>query len=144
MMMACSNVPLIMGMKLDVTLLNPASPFRPKRLGPGGCQLSNDRNRVIRFFSSCSPILAQFSRENYLACALLITTCVQEKWSCWLRHGAKLIGELKVWHLPKSAQKAQVYRHSHSVRPAMSWLKELKIRSCGGEWVFPGQEDQQA
>ncbi|MFM2481350.1 hypothetical protein [Celerinatantimonas sp. YJH-8] len=62
------------GLKLDVPQFNPASPFRPKDAG-GEEQATNDpmiETEVVEFFTKLRVIPAQFSRENYLACALLI------------------------------------------------------------------------
>lgn len=128
------------GMKLDVTRFNPASPFRPRDAG-GPERAANypmTEPEVIEFFTKLRAIPAQFSRENYLACALLIATCTR-KMELLAAPWSEFDLEQKVWHLPKERTKKRKSIDIPLSEPAMSWLKELKIRSCGSEWVFPAR-----
>ncbi|PWW05375.1 tyrosine-type recombinase/integrase [Mangrovibacter plantisponsor] len=128
------------GMKLDVTQFNPASPFRP-RDADGEEQAANypmTESEVIEFFTKLRAIPAQFSRENYLACALLIATCTRKMEllaAPW--HEFDLTNRL--WHLPKERTKKRRAIDIPLSEPALSWLEELKIRSCGSDWVFPAR-----
>ncbi|EKO6516196.1 tyrosine-type recombinase/integrase [Vibrio cholerae] len=128
------------GIKLDVTQFNPASPFRPKDAG-GEEQAANDpmtETEVVEFFTKLRAIPAQFSRENYLACALLIATCTR-KMELLAAPWHEFDLPNRVWHLPKNRTKKRRAIDIPLSDAALLWLEELKIRSCGSEWVFPAR-----
>lgn len=57
---------------------------------------------VVEFFTKLRAIPAQFSRENYLACALLIATCTR-KMELLAAPWHEFDLPNRVWHLPKNA-----------------------------------------
>ncbi len=128
------------GIKLDVTSFNPASPFRPRDAG-GEEKAPNypmNEPEVIEFFTKLRAIPAQFSRENYLACALLIATCTR-KMELLAAPWSEFDLENRVWHLPSERTKKRRTITIPLSEPALLWLTELKIRGCGSDWVFPAR-----
>ena len=128
------------GIKLDVTRNNPASPFRPRDAG-GKEKAANypmTEPEVIEFFNRLRVIPAQFSRENYLACALLIATCTR-KMELLAAPWSEFDLENRIWYLPEERTKKRRAIDIPLAEPAVEWLKELKVRSCGSEWVFPAR-----
>ncbi|WP_237332613.1 tyrosine-type recombinase/integrase [Zobellella iuensis] len=119
---------------LDVTQFNPASPFRPRDAG-GEEQAANDpmtEAEVLEFFTKLRRIPAQFSRENYLACALLITTCTR-KMELLAAPWHEFDLQNRVWHLPKNRTKKRRAIDIPLSDAALLGLEELKIRSCGSD-----------
>lgn len=128
------------GMKLDVTRFNPATPFRPRDAG-GEEKAANypmTEIEVKEFFDKLRDIPAKFSRENYLACALLIGTCTR-KMELLAAPWSEFDLDNKVWHLRAERTKKRRAIDIPLTGPVMGWLDELKVRSCGSEWVFPAR-----
>ena len=128
------------GIKLDVTRFNPASPFRPRDAG-GEEKAANypmNEDEVTEFFTKLRVIPAQFSRENYLACALLIATCTR-KMELLAAPWSEIDLENRIWHLPEERTKKRRAIDIPLAEPAVEWLNELKVRSCGSDWVFPAR-----
>lgn len=79
-----------------------------------------------------------FTRDNYLACALLVTLGVRKtelteaKWQEF---------DLKqaLWHLPKHRSKTGTAITIPLPQSVIQWLEELHIRACGSEYVFPSR-----
>ena len=77
-------------------------------------------------------------RENYLAFALLLCLGVRK---------GELVGALwsefdlrkKLWNLPAERSKSGVAITIPIPTPAITWLKELKIRAFSSEYVFPNR-----
>ncbi|WP_455820541.1 tyrosine-type recombinase/integrase [Pseudomonas cerasi] len=128
------------GIKLGLIQNNPAAAFKVN--DAGGVENSRERalsleevNRVFQIFSDNSD---SFSRDNYLACALLILLAVRKSelteapWS-------EFDFNEKKWSLPKERSKSGVGIVIPLPELAIDILKELKIRACGSEFVFPNR-----
>ena len=59
-------------------LILPVHSVPEMQVGQSGPPTANDRTGGDRVFTKLRAIPAQFSRENYLACALLIATCTRK------------------------------------------------------------------
>lgn len=127
-------------MKLDLRGSNPAEPFNCS--DAGGIEESRSRalsyDELVQVFSTFRQNSDQFARENYIACALLVTLGVRK---------GELIGaqwqefELKkaLWHVPKDRSKTGRSVTVPLPDQALVWLHELKIRSCNSTYVFPNR-----
>lgn len=128
------------GVKLDLVGSNPASAFSVS--DAGGVEKSKDRTlsfeELALVFEKFREHSASFTRDNYLACALLILLGVRKgelieaKWD-------EFDLEKKVWSLPKERSKSGVAIDIPFPGLALNWLQELKIRACGSEYVFPSR-----
>lgn len=73
-----------------------------------------------------------FTRENYLACALLLclgarkAELTEAKWDEFNLDKA-------LWHLPSDRSK------SGNGFLVVEWFRELNTRACGSEYVFPNR-----
>ena len=128
------------GIKLDLNTHNPAAPFSSN--DAGGVEASKDRaltfDEVSQAFKVFRENADSFSRENYLACALLITLGVRKselteaKWS-------EINLDTAVWSLPKERSKTGVGIEIPMPPLVVEWFTELKVRACGFEYVFPNR-----
>lgn len=128
------------GIKLDVLQFNPASAFTPRDAGgkeaPANQPMSE--SEIKEFFTVLGSIPARFSRENYLACALLIGTCTR-KMELLAAPWHEFDLDNKIWHLPAERTKKRRAIDIPLSEPVLVWLQELKMRGCGSEWVFPAR-----
>lgn len=128
------------GIKLGLIQNNPAAAFKVN--DAGGVENSRERalsleevNRVFQIFRENSD---SFSRDNYLACALLILLAVRKSelteapWS-------EFDFNEKKWSLPKERSKSGVGIVIPLPELAIDILNELKVRACGSEFVFPNR-----
>jgi integrase len=126
--------------KLDYTRNNPAAPFSVN--DAGGVEASKDRalsfDEVKHAFKVFSENSDSFTRDNYLACALLICLGVRKselteaKWSEFNLDKA-------VWSLPKERSKTRVGMEIPLPPLVIEWLKELKGRAFNSDYVFPNR-----
>ena len=128
------------GIKLDVINNNPASAFSVT--DAGGVEKSKDRyltiDEIKTVFRVFSENKSSFSRENYLACALLIALGVRKSElieAPW----AEFDLEQAIWQLPKERSKSGVEITIPLSCAVLDWLKELKIRSDSSLYVFPNR-----
>ena len=128
------------GMKLDLMQGNPASAFTVR--DAGGVEKSKDRaltsEELKQFFYTAKQNPMSFTRDNYLACALLVCLGVRKS---ELRE-AKLEEfdlEKAVWELPKERSKTNVGLRIPLAPPIFEWLEELKVRSFGSKYVLPSR-----
>lgn len=128
------------GIKLDVVEFNPASVFNPNDAGGEEAPANNPMSEpeVKEFFQVLRAIPARFSRENYLACALLIGTCVR-KMELLAAPWEEFDLDNRVWRLPAERTKKRRDIDIPLSESVLGWLEELKIRGCGSEWVFPAR-----
>jgi len=126
------------GVKLDLLNSNPAEPFTVN--DAGGVEQS--RSRVLSFeelqiiFTCFHKHRDQFTRENTLAAALLVTLGVRK---------GELIAALweefdidaKLWHIPNARSKTGIGISVPLTDEILEWLYELNIRANGSEFVFP-------
>lgn len=128
------------GIKLDVLAANPASAFSVN--DAGGVEKSKDRTLTIEelnhFFKVAKDNCDSFTRDNYLACALLICLGVRKSELCEAKwEEFELIKAL--WHLPKSRSKTNVGFTIPLPPEVLAWFEELKVRGCDSEYVFPNR-----
>ncbi|MCL1059744.1 tyrosine-type recombinase/integrase [Shewanella gelidimarina] len=128
------------GIKLDLLSANPASAFSVT--DAGGIEKSKDRMLSIEelkfFFEKARENRDSFSRDNYLACALLVTLGVRKSELAeapWKEFDL----EKQVWNLSKERSKSGVGITIPLPEVVMDWIQELKIRACGSEYVFPSR-----
>lgn len=127
-------------MKLGLSDSNPAQPFNVN--DAGGMEKSRERALTFKelefFFRVMREQPEQISRENYLACSLLVCLgvrkqeLIQAKW-----HEFDLANA--IWKLPKERSKTGQGFTIPLALPIVEWLEELKVRSCGSEYVFPSR-----
>lgn len=128
------------GIKLDVVGTNPASAFQVD--DAGGIEKSRDRalsleelEYVFKVFRAHPQI---FTRDNYLACALLVLLGVRKselteaKW-------AEFNLEKATWELPAARSKSGVGFVIPLPDLAVEMLQELRIRANNSEYVFPSR-----
>ncbi|MCL1047447.1 tyrosine-type recombinase/integrase [Shewanella electrodiphila] len=128
------------GIKLDLLSANPASAFSVS--DAGGVEKSKDRALTIeelsKFFKVARENSDSFSRDNYLACSLLVTLGIRKSELAeapWKEFDL----EQKVWNLSKERSKSGVGIAIPLPEIVMGWIQELKIRACGSEYVFPSR-----
>ncbi|MBO2576360.1 site-specific integrase [Shewanella algae] len=126
------------GIKLGLIAFNPASAFSVT--DAGGIEKSKDRTLTIgelkQFFKVARENNNSFSRDNYLACALLVTLgvrkseLVEAKWE-------EFDLQRKIWSLPKERSKSGMGIDIPLPQIVLTWIQELEVRACGSEYVFP-------
>ncbi|EGQ8040263.1 tyrosine-type recombinase/integrase [Vibrio alginolyticus] len=128
------------GMKLDLMQGNPASAFTVR--DAGGVEKSRDRalatEELKQFFNTAKLNQISFTRDNYLACALLVCLGVRKSELCEAKW-EEFDLEKAVWELPKERSKTNVALTIPLATPVLEWLEELKVRSLGSEYVFPSR-----
>ncbi|WP_240182752.1 tyrosine-type recombinase/integrase [Morganella morganii] len=128
------------GIKLGLVQYNPATVFRVN--DAGGVEKSRERSLSLEEISYVFRIFREhsdsFSRDNYLACSLLLMLAVRKSelteapWSEFdLRE--------KKWVLPKERSKSGVGIVIPLSQLAIEILNELKIRACRSDYVFPNR-----
>ncbi|EGR0550178.1 DUF4102 domain-containing protein [Vibrio cholerae] len=125
--------------KLNLIVFNPAQPFTQG--DAGGIQESRDRflteNEIQKSFEIFRQHKDIFTRENYLACCLLLclgvrkTELTSAQWKDFdLENG--------LWNMPEENK-----TNSAITIPlpdiVITWLEELRIRACGSDYVFPAR-----
>lgn len=126
--------------KLGLLTYNPASAFNVN--DAGGVEKSRDRalsidelHHVFKIFRDNND---SFSRENYLACALLLvlgvrkTELIEAPWT-------EFDLENQRWKLPSERSKSGTGLIIPLPRLAVTWLEELHVRACGSPYVFPNR-----
>ncbi|MGB0468350.1 MAG: tyrosine-type recombinase/integrase [Pontibacterium sp.] len=128
------------GIKLDLLSSNPASAFTVR--DAGGIEQSKDRvlenEELAEFFRIARENSTSFSRDNYLACALLVCLGVRKSELCEARWDEFNLDE-GLWHLPAERSKTNVGFTIPLAPEVLKWLEELKIRGFGSEYVFPSR-----
>lgn len=126
--------------KLDCTDKNPAAAFDAKDAGGVGKSrtriLSSDEVKTIfRSFEENSHI---FTKDNYIASVLLLTLGVRKgeliaaKWS-------EFDFSENCWFLPESRSKTNVAIKIPIAPALVPLFEELKVRSCGSDYLFPSR-----
>jgi len=126
--------------KLDLVGLNPASAFTFK--DAGGLEKSRERAlseaELRHFLLVARANNRSFSRDNYLACLLLVCLGVRKSELCEARWEEFSLEE-GVWRLPAVRSKTNVGFDIPLDPTVVEWLKELLVRSVGSEYVFPSR-----
>lgn len=126
--------------KLDLRTNNPAEAFTTN--DAGGVEESRSRALSVDELKTVFQIFRensnQFTRENYLACALLVSLGVRKgelvaaKWT-------EFELEKSVWHIPKGRSK-NGSEISIPLSPSVKkWFEELKVRAFDSDYVFPNR-----
>jgi integrase len=128
------------GIKLGLITSNPAIAF--KTIDAGGVETSRERALSIEDVEIAFKVLRDnnhiFTRDNYLAVALLISLGVRKgeliaaKW-------AEFDFEKQLWDMPKSRSKTGRGIVIPLPDATVTWFKELYARSGGSEYVFPNR-----
>ncbi|NQZ27430.1 MAG: site-specific integrase [Colwellia sp.] len=128
------------GFKLDLLTHNPANAFTVS--DAGGVEKSRDRYLTIeeieQVFGVLKKNIAKFNRDNYLACALLITLGVRKSELCCAKWDEFELDKA-LWNLPEGRSKTGAPITIPLPIQIMEWLNELKIRACGSDYVFPAR-----
>lgn len=129
------------GVKLNVMNFNPAEAF--SLADAGGAEKSRTRALTFKEVETTFRVLrenrTQFTRENYLACALLLLLGVRKgeliaaKWQ-------EFDFENQVWQLPKERSKTGVGIKIPLAKFHIVLLEELKVRACGSDYLFPARK----
>jgi len=126
--------------KLGLIKYNPASAFTVT--DAGGVEKSRERALTVEEIQHVFKVFREnsdsFTRENYLACAMLLilgvrkTELTEAKWSEF---------DLKneCWTLPAERSKSGVEIVIPLPPNTVKWLDELKIHACGSDYVFPNR-----
>ncbi len=128
------------GIKLGLITYNPASAFNVN--DAGGVEKSRARMLSLEELAHAFQVFRDhrhsFTRDNYLACALLVVLGVRKseltesKW-------AEFDLDKSLWALPAERSKSGVAMTIPLPEQAIKWLRELHIRACGSEYVFPSR-----
>jgi len=128
------------GIKLDLNTHNPASAFTVS--DAGGVEKSRDRyltiEEITNVFNVFKQYPAKFNRDNYLACALLLTLGVRKSELCCAKWSEFELDKA-LWHLPEGRSKTGAPITIPLTTQALTWLNELEMRACGSEYVFPAR-----
>ncbi|EZQ18245.1 integrase [Halopseudomonas bauzanensis] len=128
------------GIKLDVVAGNPASAFTVS--DAGGLEKSRDRALTIQevtfVFKKLREEADSFTRENYLACALLLSLGVRKSElteATWSEFNL----DNQTWYLPSDRSKSGAAIDVPLPDASIAWLKELKVRAFDSAYVFPNR-----
>jgi len=128
------------GLKLDLLSGNPASAFTFR--DAGGVEKSKERalsrEELKQFLDTAKNNSHSFSRDNYLACVLLVCLGVRKSELCEAKWEEFELDK-GLWHLPKSRSKTNVGFTIPLAPEVIIWLEELKVRGFGSEYVFPSR-----
>ncbi len=128
------------GIKLGLLEHNPASAFTVS--DAGGIEKSRDRyltlEEVSKVFKVFRINIAKFNRDNYLACALLITLGVRKGELCCAKWDEFELDKA-LWHLPEGRSKTGAPITIPLPPQVLAWLNELNIRACGSDYIFPAR-----
>jgi integrase len=128
------------GIKLDLLAGNPAAAFTFR--DAGGVEKSKDRalteEELKQFFDTAKKNSDSFSRDNYLACALLVCLGVRKSELCEAKWEEFELDKA-LWHLPKQRSKTNIGFTIPLAPEVLKWLEELRVRGFGSEYVFPSR-----
>ena len=126
--------------KLDLVSSNPASAFAVD--DAGGIEKSRDRALTLEelkfTFNKFREESDSFTRDNYLACVLLVLLGVRKgelteaKWS-------EFDLDKQIWSLPSDRSKSGVAMDIPLPDLSIGWLNELKVRAFDSAYVFPNR-----
>lgn len=126
------------GIRLNLMHTNPADAFTVHHAG--GVEQSRSRSLSIEELSAVFTCFQdntdQFTRENYLAVALLLALGVRKgeliaaKWEEFNIKNA-------IWNIPQERSKTGVGISVPLPSVVTEWLQELQVRAYGSEYVFP-------
>lgn len=127
-------------LKLHLLLHNPAAAFKVD--DAGGLEKSRTRALTLDELSQAFKVFrdnsTSFTRDNYLACALLVTLGVRKTELTEAKWEEFNLNE-QHWKLPEHRSKTGTTITIPLPAPTIEWLKELEIRACGSDYVFPSR-----
>lgn len=126
--------------KLGLRETNPVIAFNNK--DAGGAEKSRNRalsfDEVIRVLEILRDNSDKFTRDNYIAFILLLCLGVRKGEliaSVWNEFDF----EKKIWTLPANRTKTQTDIRIPLPEKLIPFFEELKVRSCGSEYLFPNR-----
>ena len=127
--------------QLGITFNNPASAFT--YMDAGGKEEPRTRFLTLDEIEHVFRVFRQhpesFTRDNYLACCLLLVLGVRKN-ELLQAPWAEFDIDNAVWHLPKNRTKKKYKGIDIPLPPqTLDWLNELKMRSVGSDYVFPAR-----
>jgi len=126
------------GIRLNLIATNPAEAFTVQHAG--GVEQSRNRyltmKELTKVFTIFQKYNDQFTRENYLAVALLLVLGVR-KGELVAATWDEFNIDKALWDIPEERSKTGVAISIPLPPVAIEWLQELYIRACGSEYVFP-------
>lgn len=126
--------------KLDLRQSNPAEAFSVG--DAGGVEQSRSRalslEELKKVFECFRENKDQFTRENYLAVAILVTLGVR-KGELVMAKWDEFSFESAIWNIPQERSKTGVSISVPLPEAVVGWFKELQIRACASEYVFPNR-----
>lgn len=126
--------------KLNLIHYSPAQAFTMS--DAGGSEKSRTRSLSFDELQVVFKVLrdnpTEFTRENYLACALLVSLGVR-KGELIAARWEEFDFDQKLWFLPEGRSKTGVAITIPLPETTMRWLSELKIRAAHSEYVFPSR-----
>ncbi len=125
--------------KLNLITYNPAQAFTQS--DAGGVSEGRDRALSLEELSTVFSVLRAnsdiFTRDNYLACSLLLLLGVRKGELISARWQDFDIKK-KLWNMP--AENKTGVAITIPLPPAsILWLEELYVRACGSEYLFPSR-----
>ena len=127
--------------KLGLRENNPAAAFNND--DAGGKEIPRDRalsfSELGNTFYIYRKHTHRFTRDNYLAVALLVclgvrkSELIEAKWDEF---------NLKdhIWSLPAERSKTKTAIDIPIANPILPWLEELRVRGCGSDYLFPSRK----
>ena len=128
------------GIRLDLMKSNPADAFTVQHAG--GVEKSRNRALSIKELKIVFWVLrensASFTRDNYLALALLLVLGVR-KGELVAAQWREFDLKKSLWHLPKDRSKTGIAITIPLPKITIEWLEELCLRGYRSEYVFPAR-----
>lgn len=126
--------------KLGLVTYNPAAAFT--FTDAGGVEKSRDRALTIDEIKHVFKVFGEnsdsFTRENYLACALLVVLGVRKTELTEARWSEFDLKQCR-WHLLGERSKSGTEIVIPIPPKTVEWLEELKVHACGSDYVFPNR-----
>jgi integrase len=126
--------------KLGLIQINPALAFDSK--DAGGIEKSRDRalsfEEIGILFTAMRENKDSFVRQNYLACILLLCLGVR-KGEILSAPWKEFDLEKCIWSLPKERSKNGLSIEYPLPAKVVEIFKELKVLSCGSDYIFPNR-----
>jgi integrase len=126
--------------KLGLVEYNVALAFNAKDAGG----IEKSRTRALSFdelkivFKVFDNHSEQFTRENFIACLLLVCFGVRKN-ELIAAEWKEFNFENLVWILPAARTKTKVEIKIPIASDLLPFFNELKVRSCGSEYIFPAR-----
>lgn len=128
------------GEVLGIVNSNPADKIKIQHAG--GVEKARERflnqKELTLLFKSIQKAGLSFGRDNELSVYLLLCLGCR-KMELFAAKWTEFDLEDRTWHLPGSRTKTGEPREVPLPPPVIEWLRELEVRACGSEFVFPSR-----